>query len=205
MTAAVRVPPMLPYLQQADFLPPEEHAALLDWTLANAARFAPAELAGGVVDPGARHALRLGDLGPIEAAFAARLRAALPGWIEALRITPFEVSDLQLELVAHNHGAHFVLHSDTYTTEHGARGDRMVSAVYYFHREPKRFDGGCLRLHRLGAKPGDPGIDIAPTQNSLLVFPAWGPHEVMEVSCPSEDFADSRFAVNCWFYRKRVR
>lgn len=194
---------MMPHLRIADFLPEDEHAALLDWALANEARFVPAGLAGGLVKPEVRRAASLRDLGPLAAPLEARIRAAVPDWIAALRVTPFDVHEVELELAAHNDGAHFLLHSDTYTTDQPARGDRMLSAVYYFHREPKRFEGGCLRLHRIGAQEGDEGLDVAPEQNSLVVFPSWGPHEVMLVSCPSGAFADSRFAVNCWVYRAR--
>ncbi len=143
------------------------------------------------------------DLGPIAELLKRRLREAAPRWTASLRSTPFETSEVELELAAHNDGAHFTLHSDTYASDEVARGDRMLSAVYYFHRQPKGFDGGALRLHRLGASPGDAGLDIAPDDNSLVVFPSWGPHEVMPVGCASRAFEDSRFAVNCWLYRAR--
>jgi Rps23 Pro-64 3,4-dihydroxylase Tpa1-like proline 4-hydroxylase len=45
-----------------------------------------------------------------------------------------------------------------------------------------------------------PFHDVEPLHNSLVVFPAWLPHEVLKVSCPSGRFADSRFAINCWFH-----
>jgi SM-20-related protein len=196
--------PILPHLRVPDFLDAQAHAALLDWTLANETRFVPAQLAGGLVKPEARRALVLRDLGPLAAALDARMRAEAPRWTAELRSTPFETSEVELELAAHNDGAHFTLHSDTYARDQVARGDRMLSAVYYFHRQPKGFEGGTLRLHRLNAAPGDAGLDIAPDDNSLVVFPSWGPHEVMPVSCPSRAFADSRFAVNCWIYRART-
>ena len=193
----------MPYLRIPDFLPPGEHAALLDWTLASEDRFQAAPLAGGVIDPALRRAMVTRKLGPSGPALEARIAALAPEWIAALRVTPFETTEIELELAAHNDGAHFALHTDTYRTGVQARGDRMLSAVYYFHREPRAFSGGMLRLHRLGAHPGDEGVDIAPDQNSLAVFPSWGPHEVTRVDCPSGDFADSRFAVNCWVYRAR--
>lgn len=201
MTATIGL--MTPHLRSTDFLAPDEHAALLDWTIAGAARFTPAGLAGNRVDPAVRNALTLRDLGPHHDVLESRVRAAVPGWIAALRVTPFAISEVELELAAHNDGAHFTLHSDTYTRDQRARGDRMLSAVYYFHREPQGFSGGCLRLHRIGARVGDTGIDVPPAQNSLVVFPSWAPHEVLPVSCPSRAFADSRFAVNCWIYRAR--
>jgi Rps23 Pro-64 3,4-dihydroxylase Tpa1-like proline 4-hydroxylase len=196
--------PMMPYRVLQDFLPAEMHRELLDWTLANEARFRPAPLAGGVVDPEIRSAKVLRDLGPVEEPLRAKIADLVPLWIAELRVTPFEVTEIELELAAHNDGAHFMLHTDTYRTGLKARGDRMLSAVYYFHAEPRAFVGGMLRLHRIGAQPGDvSGVDIAPDQNSLVVFPSWGPHEVLRVSCPSGAFADSRFAVNCWVYRAR--
>lgn len=195
--------PLLPHLRIHGFLAASEHAALFEWALGNEARFMPARVAGGLIEPKARSALSLRDLGPMGPGLEARLLAAAPAWTAALRVTPFETSEVELELVAHNDGAHFTLHSDTYPSSEPTRGDRMLSAVYYFHRQPRAFEGGSLRLHRLGASPGDPGLDLAPDDNSLVVFPSWGPHEVMRVDCPSRAFADSRFAVNGWIYRAR--
>jgi SM-20-related protein len=195
--------PLLPYLRIPGFLDASEHTALFDWTLANEARFLPARVAGGQLEPRARTALCLRDLGPMATVFADRLRDSAPAWTAALRATPFETTEIELELAAHNDGAHFTLHSDTYSSAEPTRGDRMLSAVYYFHRQPRAFEGGSLRLHRLGANPGDPGLDLAPDDNCLIVFPSWGPHEVMRVNCPSRAFADSRFAVNSWIYRAR--
>ena len=146
----------------------------------------------------------LRDLGPLAAMLDARMRIEAPRWTAELRSTPFETSEVELELAAHNDGAHFTLHTDTYARDQIARGDRMLSAVYYFHRQPMGFAGGALRLHRLNAEPGDAGLDIAPDDNSLVVFPSWGPHEVMPVECPSRVFAHSRFALNCWIYRART-
>ena len=144
------------------------------------------------------------DLGKFSSLFEEHVRALLPELIDQLRVTPFIAGEIELELVAHNDGAHFALHGDLYTGQGSARGDRLLSAVYYFHRAPKAFSGGCLRLHRIGARPGDTGVDIAPDQNSLVVFPSWAPHEVLTVHCPSGAFGDSRFAVNCWVYRERA-
>ena len=197
------VGPVLPHIRIGDFLSAAERAQLWDWTMANAARFAPARLSGGDHLPQVRSALSLRDLGPMAVLFEQRLRDAAPTWSAALRTTPFDVSAVELELVAHTDGAHFTLHSDTYASHQPARGDRMLSAVYYFHRTPRAFSGGQLRLHRLGAAPGDAGTDIEPDDNSIAIFPSWGPHEVMPVACPSGAFADARFAINGWIYRAR--
>jgi SM-20-related protein len=60
-----------------------------------------------------------------------------------------------------------------------------------------------LRLYAIGDPAGQTFIDIEPVHNSLLVFPSWAPHEVMPVSCPSQRFMDSRFAINCWVNNKK--
>ena len=88
----------------------------------------------------------------------------------------------------------------------GEGEDRVISAVYYFYREPKGFSGGALRLYRFGADAQDPAADAGsiafePRQNSLVCFPSWAKHKVEAVSCPSGKFEDYRFGLNCWFCR----
>lgn len=201
MTAITALPPMMPYLRIEGAFGDALHNDILGWALDNEPRFAPSKLAGELMEPTVRRSLSLRDIGPLRPAIEAHLSASAPAWIAALRVTLFALSDIELEMVAYNDGAHFALHSDTYTRDQKSRGDRMLSAIYYFHRQPKRFDGGYLRVHRIGAQPGDEGVDIPPDDNSLVIFPAWGPHEVLPVMCRSKLFADSRFAINCWMYR----
>jgi len=210
--AAARI--MTPHLVQRDFLSGGERAALLAWALGNEARFAPAGVGGEGVKPGVRRSVSLRDLGPLAAVLKARLKDRAAGFVETLQEAPFAVSYVELELAAHNDGAFYSRHRDTSSGDDQAgHGHRVLSGVYYFHREPKGFSGGCLRLHAIralaGDAPGDDGaldvgaVDVAPDQNTLVVFPSWAPHEVMPVSCPSGAFADSRFAVNCWLHLRR--
>jgi Rps23 Pro-64 3,4-dihydroxylase Tpa1-like proline 4-hydroxylase len=200
--------PMPPFLRRRGFLAPEERRALLAWSYANEARFEPAQLRGMAVDPSVRRSLLLRDLGPLRQVFEARLAALLPTLIEALGLPAFAPSGIELELAAHNDGAHFALHTDTYTQPRSsARSHRVVSSVYYFHDEPRGFSGGQLRLHRFGAtaasaSDSDGALeDIEPEQNCLVAFPSWAPHEVRPVACPTRAFGGSRFAVNAWIHR----
>jgi Rps23 Pro-64 3,4-dihydroxylase Tpa1-like proline 4-hydroxylase len=108
-------------------------------------------------------------------------------------------SSYEIELVAHGDGAFFSRHIDTYTTR---KSQRVISGVYYFHRQPKAFSGGELRLY--GLTKGDqtgPFVDVIPENDTLVTFPSWYPHEVLPVRCPSGRLEDSRFAVNCWIMR----
>ena len=209
--AAVRI--LTPYLVQRYFLSGGEQAALLAWALGNEARFAPARVGGAGVNATVRRSVSLRDLGPLAVVLKARLKDRAAGFVETLQTTPFAVSHVELELVAHNDGAFYSRHLDTSTGDVAGHGQRVLSGVYYFHREPRGFSGGCLRLHAIrgldtDVAAGDGALgegarDVAPEQNTLVVFPSWAPHEVMAVSCPSGAFADSRFAVNCWLHLRR--
>ena len=191
----------LPHVVLPGFLGADHRRALLDWAIAQEPRFAPARMTGGVVDPAQRASVNLRDLGQHRATIEQAVAARLPDLFAGLRLAPFAPDRYEIELVAHLHGAHLQLHSDVHPELFGKYADRRLSAVYYFHREPKAFAGGHLRFHPLGAKHGDAGRDIVPENDSLVVFPSLSPHSVTPVECPSRVFADARFAINCWVYR----
>jgi SM-20-related protein len=208
--------PMPPWGRLSEFLPSDAHARLIDWVLSNRDRFTPSAVRfeGKLgVDPTRRVSERLGDLGPFRALLTERLNALLPEILAATGSKPFVPDYVELEIAAHGDGAFFGRHGDlpvggaraaVAASERGRdRFDRLVSAVYYFHREPKSFTGGALRLHRFGSdgtRPEDK-VDIEPLQNSLVAFPSWAIHEVRPVSCPGGRFEDYRFAVNIWLCR----
>jgi Rps23 Pro-64 3,4-dihydroxylase Tpa1-like proline 4-hydroxylase len=193
------------------FLDEEIRQSLLAWTLRNADRFTPATVTHDDVThvhTESRDNLKLGDLGPLEAPIRQRMLAALPQLAQSLGCEfPREVL-LELELTAYGDGAFYEPHMDT--VPRGQLKDRrlaepdprLLSAVYYFHREPKSFGGGALRIYRWGASDDvDPNNyrDLEPADNRLAVFLSWTRHEVRPVSCPSGRFEDYRFALNCWY------
>lgn len=196
---------MPPYLMLRDFLDEETAAGLFDFVLAHEAAFEPT-LVGRLREEGYRPEVRASvgtrDLGPYRQVFRDRLRALLPELIERLGTTPVVEPKFELQLVAHNDGAFYKRHIDTQTARERDH-IRVLSCVYYFHARPKPFSDGAFRLYAIGDPCRETFIDIEPGHNTALVFPAWAPHEVMPVSCPSGRFSDSRFAVNCWVYRKR--
>jgi hypothetical protein len=202
--------PLPPCHQYRGFLAPEEHSALLDWTIANRERFGPALLSGHVLDPSRRVAERLHDLGPHRPVLERRIQEILADIFRRTGTRPFEIEFLELEVAAHGDGAFFSAHSDIPVGpgrqpvggDRSGTQDRLVSAVYYFHAEPKRFSGGALRLYRLGDHEAEGDfIEFEPEQNSLVVFPSWARHEVRRVGCPGCAFGDYRFAVNAWLCR----
>lgn len=211
--------PLPPFAQLTGFLPADEHGQLLDWVLEHENAFRPAEIIDhdpdpkGVVDAEFRTGLTMRDIGPLRPLLETRLYEALPA-LEQATGGRGGATSLELELAAHGDGAHYNAHTDISVGPRrkivgAAEGeDRVLSAVYYFYREPKSFSGGALRLYRLSQRPstaaGNSGdyVDVEPLENSLVAFPAFATHEVRLVRCPSKDFRDYRFALNCWFCRK---
>ena len=178
---------------------------LLAHALENERHFMPSEIyseeTGQVVDRASRQSLRLVDFDPLQQEMRTRLAALLPTLLPEIGVKPFEPGEIEIEMVAHGDGARFASHIDMRLG--GAPTPRLVTAVYYFHREPRGFEGGAIRFHSVMARGDGPRHrDLMPEHDSLVVFPAWLPHEVMPVACPSGRFADSRFAVNAWFLRR---
>jgi len=155
---------------------------------------------GDRLAPEVRSSRVLRDLGPLRDELEARFRAVMDEAVAALRLSPFTLAKMELELVAHGDGDFYGRHIDTRTGPADSATQRVLTGVYYFHALPKGFDGGELRLHSIA--PVDHGgsvLDVAPERDMLLLFPAWAPHEVRPISCPSGAFLDSRFAINCWY------
>ena len=192
-------PLMPPYRIKRDFLDEALIADMLAWADAQRALFTPTTVYDGV-RPDARRSLMAPGIGP----FVPRLEKAFlplqPEMVAARTVQPFEPARIEVELVAHGDGAFFGRHIDTKTGGIAALPGlfRLLSAVYYFHRMPKAFGGGCLRIYPIASDLGF--VDIEPVHNTLVAFPSWAVHEVLPVSVPSKQFMDSRFAINVWFY-----
>jgi Rps23 Pro-64 3,4-dihydroxylase Tpa1-like proline 4-hydroxylase len=181
-----------------DFLPLDAVADLFAFALEKQAAFTPSVVGlDGAVDRTRRISSVLHDLGPLKDIVRGRLAAVLPEVLAELRISPFTPSRIEVELAAHNDGAFFATHIDT-QLEAGMADMRQLSGVYYFHSLPQRFAGGQLRFHEIGGTE-ERLVDVEPAHNTIVFFPSWMPHEVLPVSCPSRNFADSRFAINFWY------
>jgi SM-20-related protein len=194
---------MPPYLVLPDFFDEETVAGLLDYAISHQSDFRPTEVGTiGRVDPSFRISLSLGDLGKFRQMLEAKILGLLPMLVAQLRVSPVDEPKLMIELVAHGDGAFYKRHIDTARDRDNTR-IRILSGVYYFNAEPKAFTGGALRLHAIGGKESENFVDVEPARNSLAVFLAWAPHEVLPISCPSKRFIDSRFAINCWILGKK--
>jgi len=190
-----------------EFLAPSEVEELIRYTLTREPEFRTSEVisAGisGVIDPDYRRSRVLMELDKHGDVLTGRIEAALPRVLEKLGLQPFPVMRIERQITASNHGDFFRHHSDNAETEIATR---QITFVYFFHREPKGFEGGELRLHDAFEQNGAYATTgeykvIVPEHNQIVFFQSSLLHEITSVICPSQAFADSRFTVNGWLHR----
>jgi hypothetical protein len=197
----------LPIVILDEFLVADELDGLLRYALASRQSFIHSEVTradgGSGEDLGHRRSRVLFDTGPFQPVFQRRIMGALPGVLRSLGLAPFPVNSLEIQLTASNDQEFFQPHIDS---DKGELSARELTFVYFFHREPRRFGGGELRIFetRVSDDPPTPSERfelVYPLQNNIVFFPSYFLHEILPVICPSRDFADSRFTVNGWCRR----
>ena len=192
-----------------DFLGAEASARLVDFALANEARFAAARVhtsdKRNTIDQGFRDSVTFtGDFGPVIAPFHAALDAAFDRIAAEIGTNQFVRQPSELHMAAHRHGQHLPRHIDTLTgrAEPLVKDQRAASLVYYCHRTPRAFSGGNLVMY---AMVGDGRRVIEPRHDRLVAFPSFAPHEIERVEVPGNRFADARFALVAWLRRPPVQ
>jgi SM-20-related protein len=188
-----------------EFLAPQELDALVRSTLEHEGDFQVSEVVSpaqqGVVDYEHRRSRVLMELGEHKNLIVKRIRAVLPNVLRQLVMDEFPIAEVEVQITASNHGDFFHDHSDNAA---GNLATRRLTFVYFFHREPRQFEGGELRLHDSRLE-GDRHVGtgschtIVPRQNQMVFFDSSLLHEITLVECPSRAFADSRFTLNGWF------
>ncbi len=191
-----------------EFLTAAEVNALTQYVLEQEPQFQISEVlspgvTGGAVDYEQRRSRVLMDLGGHEKVITDRLLTCLPRVLQKWGRDPFPIARAESQITASNHGDFFRCHSDNGAPEVATR---EITFVYFFHREPKEFSGGELRLYDSPREnDGYPVTSnyrtIVPEQNQLVLFASGLSHEITPVECPSGKFANSRFTVNGWLHR----
>lgn len=194
-----------PFVRIEQFLPAEQQA----WLWATVGDPATEFFAGAVkgaggetTNPNARTAQIMRRAGPVKQWFMGLVESAAGEAVLArLGMKPFEVGMRELQITRHYDGAHFRMHRDTGP----AHPARYLSYIYYFHREPRPFDGGDLLLFDQNTEGRRSELlafsRIAPSHNSLLLFPSDRLHSVSRVTSASNDLLDARWTVNGWLNR----
>ena len=153
------------------------------------------------VDADLRSSLGLGDLGPFREPLDAYVRGIAGSALARLSLTEPSVEPRDFQVTAFRDGDRFGAHIDT---DDRLTRVRILSCVYYFAAEPRRFSGGELRLYGLPALSADGVrgfVDVMPETDTMVIFPSWLRHEVLPVRVPSGEWAHSRFTLNCWLHR----
>lgn len=184
------------------FLGEELVNRLLDYVISHQEDFRDAQVGYEIeeVNPAIRVAKVLYDFGELREEVLKRFVEIMPEAVASLHLSDFELDKCELELAAHGDGAFFKRHADTFVGVRENKRQRVLTGVLYFHALPKGFSHGALRLYSLNPSVST-HVDIIPERDQLVLFPAWAEHEVLPVSCPSKEFRDFRFAINCWFNR----
>lgn len=193
-----------PHRRIDGFMGEEMVARLLAHVAARQDAFVPTQVGHGTLNRNIRASLLLLDFGDLRDELETRMRGVVDWALEELRMSPLHLARIEMELVAHGDGAFYSPHIDTVIDLPDSTSDRALTGVYYFHRQPKRYSGGALRLLPIRAREDEETFtDIIPGDDTLVLFPSWAPHEVRPVSCPSGEFMDSRFAINYWCRHRR--
>lgn len=192
--------PAAPFLILEEFLAPEEMRrvrahALRQERIFRQSRVVPRSGTAPAENLAYRKSRVLFELGPLRALFSNRLLHHLDYVRERLGVAPFEVRHVETQMTASNDGDLFRVHNDSTDAK---APSREITFVYFFHKEPRPFSGGELRIY--GEAPQS--WTITPEQNSTVLFHASRRHEVLPVACPSGAFADSRFTLNGWVHRR---
>ncbi|MGD1078646.1 MAG: 2OG-Fe(II) oxygenase [Candidatus Sulfotelmatobacter sp.] len=191
-----------------EFLAPQELEELTRFTIEHEADFSASEVVspsadGGIVNYEHRRSRVLMDLAHHQDLMLARIKAMLPQVLDKLGMEEFSIADVEVQLTASNDGDFFHFHSDNGSDRVASR---HLTFVYFFHREPRQFEGGELRIHDARLEGGTYVSEgsyqtIVPQQNQIVFFPCELLHEITPVSCASQLFADSRFTLNGWLRR----
>ena len=188
-----------------EFLAPQELEQLTRFTLEHESDFSASSVVSpnaesGVVNYDHRRSRVLMDLAQYEDLMLDRVRSVLPRVLDQLGMEEFAITGVEAQVTASNDGDFFRFHSDNGSERVRSR---QLTFVYFFHCEPRQFEGGELRIHdshlRDGAYVSDDTYQaIVPQQNQIVFFPCELLHEITPVTCASQRFADSRFTLNGW-------
>ena len=191
-----------PFVRMTNFLGAGECDRLLALGLAARERAHPArvgEPSSPRVDPEVRITLQVTDRATMAEArsrIVPKVRSLVPEVLARLRMDGIGRCAIQLSMRVYLTGGFYRPHFDASRT-HGAR---VLSFVYFIHRQPPRFSGGDLLLHDTDADTGDGSCGdfsrIVPLRDSIVFFPSVCWHQVTPVQCETDDFGDGRWALN---------
>lgn len=189
------------YLQIENFLDQADLESLLKYVEQREVDFVSTTTSTGAADY--RKSIVLHHFPEFSELISQRIHQVMPEVLEEMEIPPFQVTQIECQLTAHNDGNYYKIHNDNGS---GETATRELTYVYYFYREPKAFTGGELiiydsRIENNYYVRADSYQVVEPIQNSIVFFLSRYMHEVLPITCPSRKFKDSRFTINGWIRR----
>ena len=141
-----------------EFLAPQELEELMRFTLEHEADFqhqrsgfAQRRKAESSIMTTARSRVLM-DLGKHQDVMLERIKAVLPQVLEPTGHGGVSIAAVEAQVTASNDGDFFHFHSDNGSERVASR---HLTFVYFFHREPRQFEGGELRIHDARLEDGD--------------------------------------------------
>ena len=189
------------YLLIENFLSQSENKQLLNYVLQRKSDFSPTTTSTKAENY--RRSLVLHSFPKFRELIVNRIKEIFPDVLNKLNIPIFSIAEIESQLTAHNDQNFYKVHNDNGSPN---TATRVLTYVYYFYREPKAFTEGKLIIYdsQIQGKhyvKATTFKTIEPTNNSIVFFLSRYMHEVLPVTCPSQDFADSRFTINGWIRR----
>ena len=191
-----------PFFLADDVLADSEARALWSLLAARQGEFRQARIhlddAPGLVDTDIRRSLRMPAGGDVAALLMPKVWALIDAHdlVRRFSLPAIRRDGVELDIASSGAGGHFQPHRDNV----GAGRRRALTFIYYLYREPRCFEGGDLLL-RDDEEAGEPRLAYTryiPRNNSMLLFPADRLHQVLPVTCPSDDPLDARLTVHGW-------
>lgn len=197
-----------PFVLLHDFLDAETHRRVFDIALSQLSQFKPLKVrilhgdeairSSNAPDRRRQIGIPCGD--ELEAIILPRITAELERNTRRLQIEAFEPKNVSMELHATRNGGFGLPHRDNLSNP-----SLILAFAYYFHSQPKAFEGGDLLLFDSDRTDGDHVFTrftrLIHRDNTLTLFPTACSHQITRVDSRNDDVAHSRFAVVGWVER----
>lgn len=194
-----------PFVFMKDFLDQDFHQSLLPYAISVQNEFVPATVGEGIYNPNHRVSLDLPGKRDVKDRFRTQVEEILPDVVRRLNVPKFQVEQIEVKLRVYQDGHFFKAHMDS-PQDRRDSASRIVSFVYFFHKEPRPFSGGDLLLFDSDVESNRYTTSrltrVIPENNCLIFFPSAYWHCVIPLCCPSGAFDDSRFVINGHIHRR---
>jgi len=179
------MPRPAPFAMIKNFLSAEEHDELLQITEGLRENFGPSTVGFGETqsqNPDIRKSRLVSKIENEKYTnwFEQRITGALAEIRSGLYMDAFDIGVIELQITTHHDGEYYGEHDDVGEKGSGAER-RKVSFSYYYHWQPKAFEGGDLLLHDSNRHTEREVTRIAPVDNCIVFFPSEYLHEVTPV------------------------